>query len=380
MHIAFITSEYPHEKSSSAGGIGTSIKNLAEAIVKTGNKATIFIYGQNSQENFIENGVSIYLIESKEYYFFKWYFYRKLIQNFITKIIKLENIDVIEAPDWTGITAFMKFKIPLVIRFHGSDAYFCKLENRKQKLKNYFFEKLAINNANAFVSPTDYASSQTKQLFKIKNKPIKTIFYGLELSNFINETPQIFEKYTILYIGTIIRKKGVLELPFIFKEVLKSHPYSKLILVGSDASDVTTNSSSTWELLKNNLTHDEQKRVFYLGKVSYEKVQNHIKNANVCIFPSFAETLGMVTIESMAMSKAVVNTDIGWAQELLVDTESGFLVYPKNHKMYAQKIISIFDNESATLQMAKNARNHVEQHFDIDKIVLENLKFYNNLI
>ena len=72
MHIAFITSEYPHEKSSNAGGIGTSIKNLAEAIVKTGNKASIFIYGQNSQENFIENGVSIYLIESKEYYFFKW--------------------------------------------------------------------------------------------------------------------------------------------------------------------------------------------------------------------------------------------------------------------------------------------------------------------
>jgi glycosyltransferase involved in cell wall biosynthesis len=31
-------------------------------------------------------------------------------------------------------------------------------------------------------------------------------------------------------------------------------------------------------------------------------------------FPSYAETLGMVTIESMALQKPVVNTNIGWAQ------------------------------------------------------------------
>ena len=28
---------------------------------------------------------------------------------------------------------------------------------------------------------------------------------------------------------------------------------------------------------------------------------HHIKDAHVCVFPSFAETLGMVTIESMAL-------------------------------------------------------------------------------
>jgi glycosyltransferase involved in cell wall biosynthesis len=56
-----------------------------------------------------------------------------------------------------------------------------------------------------------------------------------------------------------------------------------------------------------------------------------MKQAQVCIFPSFAETLGMVTIESMALQKPVVNTSIGWAPELIIDG-SGFL-HPQNHSI-----------------------------------------------
>ena len=48
---------------------------------------------------------------------------------------KKENIDIVEAADWTGITAFMKFNCPLILRLHGSDTYFCHLEKRKLKIK-----------------------------------------------------------------------------------------------------------------------------------------------------------------------------------------------------------------------------------------------------
>ncbi len=157
MKIAFLTSEYPHSKTSHSGGLGTSIKNLAEALVKQKVEVFIFIYGQKSTEIFTDNGLKFYFIEDKKYRFGKWYFYRKHIQNYINKVIISEEINIIEAPDWTGITAFMKFKVPLIIRFHGSDTYFCHLEERKQKLKNYFFEKLAINGATAFIAPTKFA-------------------------------------------------------------------------------------------------------------------------------------------------------------------------------------------------------------------------------
>lgn len=380
MHIGFLTPEYPHEKVTHAAGIGTSIKNLAVALVQKGVAVSIFVYSQKENLIFVENGITIHLIQKKIYKAFTWFFYRKDLQNYLNKHIDSGKIDLIEAPDWTGITAFMNLKAPLIIRFHGSDAYFCHLENRKQKLKNFYFEKLGTKKATAFIAPTDFAGNLTKQLFQIKNKDVKTIHYGLQLHDFFNENPTDFEKELILYIGTLIRKKGVLELPKIMEAVFEKNPSARLVLIGADSFDVQTQSESTWQLLESQLNDELKKRISYLGKVPYKEIQNHIKNANVCIFPTFAETLGMVTIESMAMQKAVVNSNIGWAKELIVDGESGFLVHPKNHELFASKIMEILENDTLQLKMGINAKKRVEDYFDIEKKVQENINFYKSLL
>jgi len=126
MHIGYITSEYPHPKVSHAAGIATSIKNLALALVEKGVKVTVFVYHQKEDAIIEDQGVAIHLISKKSYKVSTWFFYRMQLQKYINTIVKKNNIDLIEAPDWTGITAFMRLKAPLVIRFHGSDAYFCK--------------------------------------------------------------------------------------------------------------------------------------------------------------------------------------------------------------------------------------------------------------
>nr|WP_155075867.1 glycosyltransferase family 4 protein [Flavobacterium sp. MC2016-06]MBU3858678.1 glycosyltransferase family 4 protein [Flavobacterium sp. MC2016-06] len=380
MHIAFLTPEYPHRSVKHTAGIGTSIKNLVLALIKKGVKVSVFVYGQDEDAVFFEDEVTIHLIKNKKYSFLGWFFHRKHIQNYCNVAVKKENISIIEAPDWTGITAFMNLKIPLVIRFHGSDTYFCHLENRKQKRKNFWFEKSAINKAKAFIAPTNFAGEVSKKLFKINQKEIKTIYHGLELQNFENQTPEKFEKGLILYIGTLIRKKGVLELPEIFNKVRHNFPDAKLILIGSDAPDVQTQSKSTWELMKSLFKADDLKHVKYLGKIPYAEIHNYIKSANLCVFPTFAETLGMVTIESMAMKKAVVNSDFGWAQEIIIDQESGFLVQPENHDLYADKIIQLLQNDSLCSNIGEQARIRVEAKFDINKLVEENIEFYKKII
>jgi L-malate glycosyltransferase len=380
LNIAFITPEYPHEKISHAAGIGTSIKNLVVSLAKKGHSISVFVFSQNTSEIIVDNGVRIHLIKRKKYTFGTWYFHRRYIQNYIDTIIEKEKIDIIEAPDWTGITAFMKFKIPLVIRFHGSDTYFCHLEKRKQKLKNFWFEKLAIKKAVAFIAPTAFAGEVSGKLFGVKNKVIQTIHNGLELEKFKNPNPETFEKGLILYIGTIIRKKGVLELPAIFNLVRKKYPKATLVLIGVDSYDIATQSASTWRLLQQALEKEDLSKVTYLGKIPYQEVQEYIKKAHVCVFPTFAETLGMVTIESMALQKPVVNSNIGWSQELMVDGESGFLVHPKNHEEYAGKIIRIMKNSEFAKQLGKKAGAYVEEKFDIEKIAEENITFYESLI
>jgi glycosyltransferase involved in cell wall biosynthesis len=379
MHIAFLTPEYAHEKVSQAAGIGTSVKNLATALVQEGVQVSLFVYGQKKAEIFSENGVKFHLIPSKNLGIFTWFKYRKYLQNYINEFVLTDAIDLVEAPDWTGITAFMNLHVPLILRFHGTDAYFCHLEHRKQKIKNFIFEKLAFQKANAYIAPTAFAGKITEYIFRIKNKPIEVIPSGLSLEQFHNPSPEQYEKGMLLYVGTIIRKKGVLELPPIFEKVLQECPEAQLILIGSDSFDLKTKSDSTWLLLQNDLNGALFSKVKHLGKVPYQQVQDYIKKANVCVFPTFAETQGMVTIEAMAMQKAVVNSDIGWSQELLEDSVSGYLVPPKNHELFAERIIQVLQNETLCFKIGRAAREKVEKDFDIKKIVKKNINFYQKI-
>jgi len=380
MTIGFITAEYPHSKVKHAAGIGTSIKNLAVSLVKKNIKVIVFVYHQDNNEIISSEGVIIHLINSKSSSLFAFYYSRKYIQRYINRIVIKENIDILEAPDWSGITAFMKFDIPLIIRFHGSDAYFCKLENRKQKLKNRWFESNALKKAIAYIAPTDFAGEETTKIFNLDLSKVKTINYGLQIENFNNKNPDEFNKNLILYIGTIIRKKGVFELAHIFNKVIETIPEAELILIGNDSKDLKTGSGSTYNLVRQVFSDKALNHVSYLGQIPYNEVMEHIKRAHVCTFPSFAETLGMVTIESMALNKPVVNTNIGWAQELIQDGISGYLIHPRDIEGFSNAIINLLNNVELSKRIGKEARIRVEKNFDISKITEINIEYYKRFI
>lgn len=380
MHIVFLTPEYPHSKVLHSAGIGTSIKNLVAALVKKDIKVSVVVYGQSEDTIIQEDGVEIHLVKKRKYKWATWYFYRKYLQDYLNALIVKNKADLVEAPDWTGITAFMNLKAPLVIRFHGSDTYFCHLENRKQKRKNFWFEKLAIQKAKAFIAPTAFAGKLTQQLFKIRNKTIATIHYGLEVEKFRNDNGIHEEKGLLLYIGTVIRKKGVLELPDIMKRVIAKMPEARLILIGGDSYDAATGTQSTWQLMQELMDDNVKNSIEYLGKVPYQEVRDYIQKAQVCVFPTFAETLGMVTIESMAMKKAVVNSNIGWAQELIIDGESGYLVHPGEHETFSAKISDLLEDDQLRQRIGLKAEERVCTVFNIDTIVEQNIAFYQKTI
>ncbi|SCX92659.1 Glycosyltransferase involved in cell wall bisynthesis [Nonlabens sp. Hel1_33_55] len=376
MHIAFLTPEYPHERIGSSGGLGTSIKNLALELVRSNVTVSIIVYGKTKTAEFNDAGIQFYILKQKKYRIGGFYLYRMRINRFLNYLIKDKGIDLLEAPDWTGITAFMKFKIPVVIRLHGSDTYFCHIEKRPQKWKNRFLEKCAVNTAAAFIAPTAFACELSAKLFKIKASRIEVIRHGIQINKFKNERPEDYLSYSILNIGTLIRKKGMFQLIQIFNKIVDDFPDATLTLVGGDAPDVATGNNSTWEMMRKQMSPAAVKNVAYKSVLPYENVLAEIKNAHVCVFPSLAETLGMVTIESMALQKAVVNTNIGWAQDIITNGEDGCMHHPDDITSYVKSITSIFNNKNLSLELGHKARMKVEDRFDIRKIVDDNIKFY----
>jgi starch synthase len=378
MKIAFLTPEYPHPKTGSSGGIGTSILNLSKALSNLGHSISILVYGQDEDDYFVEDSIHFYKIKNIKVKGLSLILTQKKVERFINSLCESGKIEIVEAPDWTGFTAFVNPKCPLVIRENGCDTYFCHLDNRKVKHKNKYLEKRALRKADGIISVSAFTGNLTNELLKL-NRKFSVIPNSIDVSLF---EPKLSDskKMTILYFGTLIRKKGLLELPEIFNLVHNANKVVELILVGKDSGDIKTGSSSTWQLMQSLFNEAALKKVSYLGPVNYPEIQDLIKNATVCVFPTFAEALPVSWLEAMAMEKAIVASNIGWANEMIENGIEGFLVHPTHHEQYAERILELLDDEKKRKQFGEMARKKVKTKFNHELVAKQSIEFYKILL
>lgn len=378
MHIGFLTPEYPHARTGNSGGIGTSIANLATGLVNAGHKISVLVYGQNGDDRFEDGGIAIHRIKNTKLKGFSRWLTQKKIQRLINALVKDEKLELVEAPDWTGITSRIRLKCPVVVKLNGSDTYFCHIDGRKVKPINRMREERALKNADALASVSRFTAQVTGELFGIKRE-FTIIHNSIDPQKFnISDVPETPE--TLLYFGTLIRKKGLLELPLIFNEVVLKNPDAKLILVGKDSADISTGSPSTWQLMRPLFSAQAYRNATWLGPVDHAQMQNHIATACVCVFPTFAEALPVSWIEAMAMGKAIVASDIGWAEEVVENGTDGFLADPKKHGEFAARIHELLSDANLRIKLAKAAREKAVSRFSIAAIAAQNEEFYLKVI
>jgi glycosyltransferase involved in cell wall biosynthesis len=82
----------------------------------------------------------------------------------------------------------------------------------------------------------------------------------------------------------------------------------------------------------------------------------------------------------LAMQKAVVASNIGWANEIIDEGKNGFLVNPKNHSKYAQKILELLNNPALQKEFGVAARKKIINTFSISIVAQQSLAFYKSLI
>lgn len=378
MHVGYITPEYPTSLfAGNIGGIATFIKSIGLQLIAKNHSVTVFVYSQGFNKVITEEGIRIHFIKLKKVTGLTWFTNRRFVNAYINKIAAQDKIDVLEAAEWTGFTAFMKFSRPLIIRLHGSDTYFCNLESRKVKYKNRFFEKRGLLGADVIVGVSKFVSQQTKELFGLKRE-IKTVYNAIDTKEFLPNHENVQPK-TILYFGSIIRKKGVLEIAKVFNKIAESDDSYKLYFLGRDTTDVFTG-SSTLQLCKELLTPEAEQNFEHLEAMPYEQVKKVIQQMEVVVLPSFAEAFPMTWLEAMSMEKKLITSNIGWANELMIDGETGYTVNPKHTQEFSSKLLYLFENQVPANKMAQNARQRIINTFDIQNNLNDNINLYKTTI
>jgi glycosyltransferase involved in cell wall biosynthesis len=342
--------------------------------VKQGHRVTVVGWGKRTE--FDDEGVKVVFQGGIPVPRIGWLFNRINMQRLVNRLVGNDGLEILESPDWCGLSAGIKPRCPVVIRCHGSDTYFGKLLNYEPRWSVRLAEKIALQGANGIASVSKYTADVTRSVFNLKS-PIEVIPNGIDPKQYPVE--EEVEENTILYFGTLVRKKGVLDLAKIFSLVVDRNPYAKLQLVGRDSIDKITG-VSTWELMKKEMNAKALARTVYAGFQSHSHIQQWIKQAAVCVFPSYAEALPVSWLEAMACGKPIIASKIGWAPEIIQNGDDGMLVDPSDHTQYAKTILQVIQDRTLLKKMGEAARHKVEREFAIEMVAKKSIVWYQKFI
>ncbi len=374
MHVVFLTMEYPPLPS---GGIGTSVRNLARAMVAQGQRVTVLGMGQATE--FEDQGINVRFIGETQLPKVGWLWDIKRVERELNRLVREEGAEIVEAHDWVGVSAGVRPACPVVIRCHGTDTYFAHLLQKKVRPSVRWAESLALKQAADVVAVSRFTADVTRRLFQLRTE-VGVIPNGIDITQFQPAAPSEVEPDTILYFGTLARKKGVLDLCRVFSKVVERRPHARLLLVGRDVRDQQTGASSTWELCLERLPSEARKRVEYLGAQPYDKIQNYVRRAALCAFPSYAEAFPLSWLEAMASAKAVVAYDIGWAAEVIESETSGVLVPSGDTEAFARAVEKLLSEPERARRLGLAARQRVENHFAADTVARQTIERYRQVL
>lgn len=100
---------------------------------------------------------------------------------------------------------------------------------------------------------------------------------------------------------------------------------------------------------------------------------------DILAVPSWEEPFGIVLLEAMASGIPLVSTACGGPLDIVESEEHGLLVPPKSPLALAQAIHRLGVNPGLRDHVVRQARQRVEEHYDIDAVVPRIVDFYQSL-
>jgi glycosyltransferase involved in cell wall biosynthesis len=163
---------------------------------------------------------------------------------------------------------------------------------------------------------------------------------------------------TFLFVGRILKDKGVLEFVEAARRTRRSIPDARFQMLGKIDPE---NPSHIEESIVRTWVNDGL--VEYLGEV--DDVRRILGSADVLVLPSYREGVPRSVLEAMAMGKAVITTDVPGCRETVEHEKNGLLVPPKDVDALKRAMEFMITHPDRRTEMGREGRNIAEKRFDV---------------
>ncbi|MBU4305738.1 MAG: glycosyltransferase [Candidatus Omnitrophica bacterium] len=301
--------------------------------------------------------------------------------NRLVRIIKLKKISIVHSHqtrlDFFGCIAAKFAGIPFIFTRHLSISDLSSSHWKKQSYM-YIDRIVTVKYAKKIVAVSKDIAGNLIAKENADSYKTKVIYAGIDLENYrkgisIGEVRKEFGLGSeIPLVGVIARLNEQKAHQYFLSaavEVLKAVPLTKFLIVGDGPL------KEKHGALCRELGLEEQ--VIFAG---YRKDTARIlADLDVAALSSLSEGVPVTIVEAMAMSKPMVCFNVGGVPELVVDGVTGILVPIKDVKALADGIVRLLKNKEEAKQMGEAGRRRVEEYFNLERMVKEYEKVYNEV-
>lgn len=161
---------------------------------------------------------------------------------------------------------------------------------------------------------------------------------------------------TFVFVGRIVRDKGVNEMIAAFVRLHQEHANTRLVLVGPYEERLDPIQPETKQLI------DTCDAIEAVG--SQKDVRPFYEQGDVFVFPSYREGFPNVVIEAGAMGLPSIVTDINGSREIIVDGENGLIVPPRDEAALYDAMERMLTHPEERWKMAEKARPMVADRYE----------------
>ncbi|MDE7479245.1 MAG: glycosyltransferase family 4 protein [Lachnospiraceae bacterium] len=284
--------------------------------------------------------------------------YWKLMQKIKPDIVLTYTIK----PNIYGNICCRLLKIPYLVNITGLGSAF---ENggMVQKIVVFLY-RIALKNAHCVFFQNE-TNQKIFEKFHIYGKTVNGKKVRLVPGSGVNldrhcyqEYPDEKEHMILLYVGRVMKEKGMDELLYAAKQLHEENPTILFQFVGNYEDDY-----------KDIIEQYEQEKI--VEHISYQKdITPYYKQASAVLMPSYHEGMSNVILEASANGRPVLASQIPGCQEGFEDGITGLGFLPRDKEALLdtlRKFINLSYEER--VQMGKNARAKMEKEFDRRQVV-----------
>lgn len=220
----------------------------------------------------------------------------------------------------------------------------------------------------------------------ITKKPMKVLGYGnvrgVDMSRF-SRRPELIsisnsikdpDVFTFIFVGRIVRDKGMDELMEAFSSLVNDNKNVRLFLVGNYEQDLDPVSELTIERIKS------IPQIQAVGPKYGDELLAYYAASDCFVFPSYREGFPNTVMEAGAMGLPSIVTDINGSREIIKNGENGVIIPSKDSKALYNAMRKMIEDREACTNMATNARPMIESRFEQGYVRSCLLDFYDEIM